>query len=119
MPLSTSVSSTTSWPAIVAAMSSTWHGWESGLTVIYLQDFEEEVWAPACGFSAQLDASLGLVGTHEIEGETADDCHVLGPVAGSVARQVVLEGDVEEPVEAFDGPMAAGRLGEPFDVERR
>ena len=82
-------------------------------TVIYLQDFEEEVWAPACGFSAQLDASLGLVGTHEIEGETADDCHVLGPVAGSVARQVVLEGDVEEPVEAFDGPMAAGRLGEP------
>ena len=88
-------------------------------TVIYLQDFEEEVWAPACGFSAQLDASLGLVGTHEIEGETADDCHVLGPVAGSVARQVVLEGDVEEPVEAFDGPMAAGRLGEPFDVERR
>src|SRR5438552_1839519 len=24
------------------------HGWESGLTVIYLQDFEEEVWAPAC-----------------------------------------------------------------------
>src|SRR5579863_6880510 len=86
--------------------------------VILLKDFEEEGLAPSCDFAAELDASFCFVDAHEIEGEAADDRHVFGAVAGSVAGQVVLEGDVKQPMKALDAPMAARRLGEPFDVER-
>ena len=65
-----------------------------------LQDFEEEVWIPSCGFALGLDASLG-------------------PVARAISRQVILEDDVEQPVHALDAPMATGASGETFDIERR
>src|SRR5260370_2740783 len=93
------------------------HGSDSGLTRFYLEDFEEEVWAPACGFAAGFDTSLGLVGADEIESEATDDCHVFGAVATPVSRQVVFEGHVEQPVKALDGPVAAGPGGDPLDVE--
>jgi hypothetical protein len=62
---------------------------------------------------------FGFVGAQEAEREAADDGHVLGAVAGAVARQVVLELHVEHPVHALDAPMAARSGGEAFDVERR
>src|SRR5664279_4698382 len=71
---------------------------------------------PACFFAAGLDAPLRFVRAHEAEGETADGRHILGAVAGAVAREVVLELDVEQPVHAFDAPMAAGGGGEALDV---
>ena len=68
--------------------------------------------------SVDLISRVGLVGAHEVEREAAHDGHVLGAVACAVARQIVLELDVEQPVHAFDAPMAADAAGEPFDVER-
>src|SRR5882672_5904484 len=94
------------------------HGTESGLTLLELQDLQQKLWAPACGFAACLYASLGLVGAHKAESEAADDGHVLGPVTGPVARQVVAEFDIEQPMHALDAPMAARAPGDAFDVER-
>src|SRR6516165_4726947 len=59
------------------------------------------------------------MGAHKIEGEAPYDSHVFGAVANAVARQVVLELDIEEPVHAFDAPMAACRAGNALDVEGR
>ena len=39
-------------------------------------------------------------------------------MAGSVARQIVLELDIQEPVHAFDAPMAPDAAGKTVDVER-
>jgi hypothetical protein len=50
------------------------------------------------------------------EGEATDDGHLLGAVAGSGARQIVVELDVEQPVHAIDSPVAARGAGKPFDV---
>ena len=84
-----------------------------------MQDFEEEVGIPTCRFAAGFDASLRFVRAHEAEREASDDGHVLGAVAGSIAREVVLERHVELPVHAFDAPMAASTSGDALDVERR
>jgi hypothetical protein len=78
---------------------------------------EQEVWVPSGDLAAGFDAALWLIAANEVEGEAADDNHVLGPVALSVAREVVLEGDVEEPVHALDAPVATSGLGEALDVE--
>jgi hypothetical protein len=75
--------------------------------------FEEEIRIPACFFAAYLDAPLCFIGAHE--GEAVDGGHVLGAVAAAVAREVVLELDIEQPVHAFDAPMAAGG-GDAVDV---
>lgn len=58
------------------------------------------------------------MGADQIEGEAAHGRHVLGPVSGAVARQVVLELDIEQPVHALDPPMAANCFADPLDVER-
>ena len=44
---------------------------------LLLQDFEEEGGIPSCGLALGLDASLGLVGSDEIEGEATRDGHVF------------------------------------------
>src|SRR5450631_2306278 len=61
------------------------HGTESRLTSRYLKDFKQEGGVPACSLASCLDASLGLIGTDEIEGEAAQDGHILRAVAGPVA----------------------------------
>jgi hypothetical protein len=40
-------------------------------------------------------------------------------VTGAVARQIVLELDVEQPVHALHAPMAATAFGGALDIERR
>src|SRR5260370_11268598 len=87
------------------------HGTESRLTLFELEDLQQELRAPACGFAACLDASLGLVGAHETESEAADDGHVFGAVPGAEARQIVPEFDNEQPIPAFHTPMAALAAG--------
>jgi hypothetical protein len=58
---------------------------ESRLTSRYLKDFKQEGGVPACSLASCLDASLGLIGTDEIEGEAAQDGHILRAVAGPAA----------------------------------
>jgi len=45
-----------------ARVSAQHHGSESRLTSFELEDFEQEVWAPAGALSAGFDASLGFIG---------------------------------------------------------
>ena len=78
---------------------------------------EKEFWVPSCALSAGLDASLCGVCAHEAEGEASDDSHVLGAMTGSVAGQIILELDIEEPVRALDAPMATDAFGQAIDVE--
>jgi hypothetical protein len=39
-------------------------------------------------------------------------------MAAAIARQVVLEFDIEQPVHAFHAPVITGAVGEPVDIER-
>ena len=48
----------------------------------------------------------------------ADDGHVLGSVSGSQAGAIVVEGDVEYPVECvLDLPVGSDGLGEGFGAQ--
>ena len=82
-----------------------------------LEDFEQVIWIPAGGFALCLDAPLCFVGAHEAEREAAHYGHVLGTVFSAITGQVVLEGDVEQPVHALDAPMSAHASGEALDIE--
>ena len=53
----------------------------------------------------------------ETEGDAVDYSHVLGTVAATVAREIVLERNVERPVHAFDAPVTARPGGKPLDIE--
>ena len=53
----------------------------------------------------------------ETEGDAVDYSHVLGTVAATVAREIVLERNVERPVHAFDAPVIARPGGKPLDIE--
>src|SRR5450631_3584356 len=68
-------------PARHGAMAAGWRTCSSR----YLKDFKQEGGVPACSLASCLDASLGLIGTDEIEGEAAQDGHILRAVAGPVA----------------------------------
>jgi hypothetical protein len=60
-------------------------GNESRLTAERLKDFEQVLWIPRCAFAASFDGSFVCGLAHQIEGEVADDRHVLGAVACSQA----------------------------------
>src|SRR5215831_17940770 len=57
-------------------------------------------------------------GTDETEREAAYDGHVFGAVTAAVAREIVLELDVEQPVHALYAPVTAHSVSEPVDIER-
>jgi hypothetical protein len=38
-------------------------------------------------------------------------------MVAAVSGQIVFELDIEQPVHAFDPPVAADAIGQPFDVE--
>jgi hypothetical protein len=61
--------------------------------------------------------SLDFVGADETEREAAYDGHVLGAVTTAVAREIVLELNIEQPVHALDAPVTARSVSEPVDVE--
>ena len=74
---------------------------------------------PSCEFSSELDAFPIAVCADQIEGEVADDSHVLSAMALADARQIVLEADVEHPVErVFNAPMAPDRFAKGFGRHR-
>src|SRR3954468_18765938 len=82
-----------------------------------LKELEEEIRVPAGGFAPRFHAAVGCIGPDQPEREAAHDGHVARPVA-AVARQVLLERHVQEPVHALHSPVAAHRLSQPCDVER-
>ena len=51
-----------------------------------------------------------LSGSDHVEGETADEGHVLSAVSPAQAGLVLSEDDVEDPVQALNAPMASDRL---------
>jgi hypothetical protein len=69
------------------------HGAESRF-MLPLQQPEQEI-VPSGALSACFDAALGFEIADDIEREAPDDRHVLGAVPGAIARQIVLELDVE------------------------
>ena len=78
-------------------------GNESRLTG--LKGCHEVVGIPGCEFSLSLDGLFAGHGADEVEGEVADHCHVCSAVVAAQARLVLLELDIENPVEAvLDAP---------------
>ena len=61
-----------------------------------------------------LDAELlGPLLFEEIKGDVVEDGEVLRRIAGPDPRLILVQGDVEDPVETiFDGPVAAHDSGE-------
>ena len=56
--------------------------------------------------------------TDEVHGHVFDNGHVFGPVSGAESSEVVVEDDVEDPVEAiFDAPVGAHGPGQGLCVE--
>jgi hypothetical protein len=61
-------------------------------------------------------AVLGVTG--QVHGDVLDHGHVVRPEAGSKAREVVMEDDVEDPVQAvLDAPMGSDGGGEKLCIE--
>ena len=72
-------------------------------------DFQEESIVPSGGFAFGAEAFFAGSGFDEIESHVFDGGHVFGTVFGSEAHEIVVEDDVEDPVEAvFDAPVGAG-----------
>ena len=70
-------------------------------------------------FTPSLDGALVLGLSDEIEGEVAHHGHVVSAVADPEAREVLFEGDVENPMNAvLDAPMTAHRIGESLGRKR-
>ena len=80
----------------------------------------EVVRRPACHLASELDGFCILCRSDEVQREVPDDGHVLRPEALAQAGLVIVEGDVQNPVQAvFDAPMAAHRLAGPRGIEGR
>ena len=93
-------------------------GTESRLTTKRAEDLEQVLRVPGGSFAPSLDRSLVGGLSHQVEGEMADNGHVPGAMAGAEARLVLIEGDVEGPVQVvFDGPVASHGNGEGFGRE--
>lgn len=66
------------------------------------------VGAPAGLFSPELDGAFVVDGSHEVDGEMPDDGHVEGAMALSKPRLMVVEDDIEGPIQSvLDQPVAA------------
>ena len=52
-----------------------------------------------CEFSADLEAVFVFWISHEVHGHMFDDGHILRSVAASQPRKIVVEDDVQDPVE--------------------
>ena len=82
------------------------------------QDFAEVVRVPGSLFPAHLEAGLGRGGAHEVEPHVADNGHVLGAMSGAQPVEIVVEDDVEHPVQSvLDAPMRPHGTGEGGRIE--
>ena len=81
-------------------------------------DFEV-VWVQVWELAADLEAVPVLRISDEVQGPVLDDGHVSGAVVGPEPGEVVVEDDVEYPVETvLDVPVCADRLGEAAGIKR-
>jgi len=59
-----------------------------------------------------------LGASQQVHGHVSDDRHVFGAEAGAQSGQIVMEDDVEHPMEAiFDAPVSAHGAGEVLGAE--
>ncbi len=83
----------------------------------------EVVAVPSGEFSSVLEAGGWFGLADEVHGHVFDDGHVFGSVAGSEAGEIVVEDDIQDPVQSvLDVPVAAHgaiarRTGEGLGVE--
>jgi len=88
------------------------------LTAILADQGFEVVWIEVGELSPHLEAVLAFWISHEVHGHVFDDGHVLRSVLAAEAGEIVVEDDVENPVQpVLDAPMGAhcGRKG--FGIE--
>ena len=78
---------------------------------------KQEIGAPSGEHSSCFDTAFGFAGAHEVKSEAADDGHVLGAVALSIAGEIVLELQVENPVHGLNAPVTADRRGDAVDLK--
>ncbi len=86
------------------------HGADSRLTR-ESEEFGEEGRGPACGLARRRDGCFAASRPHNAEGEASDQGHVASPMAAAQARQILLEHDVEHPVQALDPSVTAHSVG--------
>ena len=77
----------------------------------FAEDYGEVVNAPAGLFASEFDGVLVANGSDKVESEMAHNGHVECAVAFSEPRLVVVEDDIEGPVQSvLDQPVAAGTV---------
>src|SRR3546814_9478384 len=80
--------------------------WSSDVCSSDLDECLEVVRVEAGELPPVLEAVLVLGMADEVHGHVFDDGHVLGPVPGAQTGEVVVEDDVEHPVQpVLDAPM--------------
>jgi hypothetical protein len=76
------------------------------------KEFEEEVFAPHCAAHFTADGSVCGMHSQDVVGEAADDGEVFRSVILAGACVVLVEYDVENPMQlVLDAPMCAHDLG--------
>src|SRR5215469_14386711 len=74
-------------------------------------ELKEEVVVPSCSFEFLAHGYAVGMGSNDIESEATQDGQVFRPVVFSGATGILVEDDVEDPVEAiFDAPMGTDDL---------
>src|SRR5215469_10161074 len=74
-------------------------------------ELKEEVIVPSCSFEFLAHGYAVGMGSNDIESEATQDGQVFRPVVFSGATGILVEDDVEDPVEAiFDAPMGTDDL---------
>ena len=82
-------------------------------------EFFEIVGIEVGEFSPDLEAVLVFWMSHEVHGHVFDHGHVLRPVEAAQPGEIIVEDDIENPMQpVLDAPMGADCRGEGFGVER-
>ncbi|WP_244538254.1 hypothetical protein [Methylobacterium sp. ap11] len=80
---------------------------------------DEIVVVPACGFAGEAHGVLALFAGCHGHRDVADRLHVLRSMSGADARLIVVEGDVEDPVQSvLDRPVLPDGRPEAVGAER-
>jgi hypothetical protein len=93
------------WPDVRDRLNRLFGGW----TAVREDEEARNLGSHSGGLSCGLDGAFAASCAAEVEGEAADERHVLGAVAAPETGLVLLEDDTEDPMEAFDAPMGADR----------
>src|SRR5882724_7306682 len=75
------------------------------------KEFEEELFAPVCELHFACDRPLDRVSTQDIESHPSNDREILWRIVLARSRIVLVEDDVELPMEVvFDAPVSPRRF---------